>query len=151
MGSTVDPTTHNANPDLKLECGPLPGEIPDERSDPALADGRSELQKQRLQDPAFRESSLYGLAKAREARSWSDVAILDAIRDFYRRHAQVPKQADFRSANGLPGCGTVWRRFGSDRKAVALALGDISAKKVPRVASGPKTFANGSNLLGPRP
>lgn len=124
VSELVDPATLNANPQIELDSGLLPAEIPDERSDPAWADRRSELQKQRLRDSTYRESSLRGLAKAREARSWSEEAILKAIRSFNRTQGRPPKQADFRSVNGLPGYGTVWRRFGSAKKAVALALSD---------------------------
>jgi hypothetical protein len=107
---------------VRLECEPLREEIPDERSAPAHADRRSELQKRRLREPAYREASLRGLAKATEACSWSDEAIVEAIRSFYRKQGRLPKQADFRSAKGLPGYGTVWRRFGSTKEAVAFAL-----------------------------
>jgi hypothetical protein len=120
---SVDPASHNANPKIALDCGPLREEIPDERSDPALADRRSELQKKRLREPAYREASLTGVAKAREARCWSEVGILQAIQNFYRQQGTAPRQADFRSAKGLPGYGTVWRRFGSVKGAVAIALG----------------------------
>jgi hypothetical protein len=120
--SLVGPRSHNANPKIPLDCGPLREEIPDERSDPALASRRSELQKKRLREPAYREASLRGLAKAREARFWSEEGILQAIQNFYRQQGTTPRQADFRSANGLPGCGTVWRRFGSVKEAVDLAL-----------------------------
>lgn len=121
--NVVGPASRNSN-HLYVECGPLPEEIPDGRNDPDLADRRSELQKKRLRNGPYRDSSLRGLAKGREARSWSDEAIFEAIRSFYRKQERHPKQADFRSGHGLPGYGTVWRRFGSAKEAVAIALAE---------------------------
>ncbi len=117
----MGPASRNSN-HVYLEAGPLPEEIPDGRNDPHLAGRRSQLQKKRLRNDSYRDSSLQGLAKARLARSWSDDAILEAIRSFYRKQGRPPKQGDFRSRNGLPGYGTVWRRLGSAKEAVSIAL-----------------------------
>ena len=118
----MGPASRNSN-HVELQCGPLLREIPDGRGDLDLAEHRSELQRRRLSDPSYRNASLQSLAKSRDGRSWSDEAIFEAIRSFYSRHRRAPQQNDFRSGNGLPGYGTIWRRFGSVSGAVATALG----------------------------
>jgi hypothetical protein len=99
-----------------------------------------------LHDATYRESSVRGLAKANEARSWSDEAILEAIRAFSRQQGRVPKQAEFRSGNGLPGYGTVWRRFGSTKVAVAFALDKDFSIGADRTSPSPSSALSGLSV-----
>ena len=72
-------------------------------------------------DPVYHGSALRGLDNGRRQRQWSDDAMLTAIRGFHSRAGRWPGQQDFRSANELPGYGTVQRRFSSAVSAVQLA------------------------------
>jgi len=120
----VDPVSLNANHAPGLQLG-----IP--ASTIAWRDGREALPtrelhrratKRRHQDnPGFHEAALGGLDRGRERRAWSTEEILAAIRRFRRDHGRWPTQKDFRSAHGLPGYGTVWRRFDTVAAAVELA------------------------------
>ncbi len=72
-------------------------------------------------DASYHRAALRGLGRGRRLRQWSDGAILTAIQDFHVRTNRWPGQRDFRSANGLPGVGTIQRRYGSHVRAVRRA------------------------------
>lgn len=95
----------------------------DGRSDPSRSPQRTVLVRERHADEDFHRAALDGLAQGSAARGWSDEAILEAISNFHTDRHRPPGQRDFRNANRLPGYGTVWRRYGSARKALDLALG----------------------------
>ena len=119
----VDPTSHNANHTPRLEVETPAASIPrhDGRQAPSTRQLHRDRTRQRHQDdPAFHELALRGLSSGRRQRALSS-DILAAISDFERRHGRWPAQKDFRSENGLPGCATLWSRFGSIAAAVELA------------------------------
>lgn len=94
----------------------------DGRQDEETRAGHAERTRRlHRQDAAYRRAALQGLEKGRRQRRWADDAILNAIRDYHGRTGRWPGQHDFRSANGLPGYGTVQRRHGSHVTAVHTA------------------------------
>lgn len=96
----------------------------DLRGDPDRADKRSEIQHRRhVKDAHFHEAALEALERGRAVHAWSEEQILQAIREFHAREGRPPSYYDFRKKCGLPDYKTVWRRFGSSKVAVALALG----------------------------
>ncbi|MGH7427583.1 MAG: hypothetical protein ACREJ4_04405 [Candidatus Methylomirabilaceae bacterium] len=86
-------------------------------------------------NPSYHRSALLGLEKSRQQRRWNDEAILGAIRDFHARTGRWPGQPDFRTVNGLPGVGTVLRRYGSHVTAVHQAQ-RLPGKHMPKTTSG---------------
>lgn len=76
---------------------------------------------QRHEDPAYHRAALKGLAAGRARRAWTDVAIMQAVRDYHNRTGRWPGQRDFRNANLLPGLGTVTRRYGSHLRLIRTA------------------------------
>ena len=87
-------------------------------------------------NPSFHRAALRGLAKGHRQRQWSNSAILTAIQDFHDGTGRWPSQSDFRSANGLPGVGTVQRRFGSRVHAMQQAKRCSAAKPSKQASRG---------------
>lgn len=97
----------------------------DLRGDPDRADQRSEVQRRRhAEQPEFHEAALRGLERGRQAASWTEEQILLAIRGFQAKFGRPPAYEEFNKDNGLPDYKTVWRKFGSSKVALTLALGD---------------------------
>jgi hypothetical protein len=103
-----------AAPDLNVSWS-------DGRQDPETrAEHARRTRRPHHENPRITARRLTG-SKGRTRRRWSDTAILTAIRAFNARAGRWPGQLDFRSANRLPGYGTVQRRYGSTVTAVKLA------------------------------
>ncbi len=85
----------------------------------AFGDQRS----RHAEDPVFHETALRNLEKGR-LTEWKEELILEAIRSFYHRTGRTPRYDELRQANGLPDYKTIWRKFGSSRTAISLALGE---------------------------
>lgn len=126
MANRAHLTVHNANhPEISSDL--LKVEWSDLRGDPEGADQRSEIQRRRhAEEPRFHEAALRGLEQGRAVQAWSEEQILQAIRDFHTRVGRPPAYEEFRKKYGLPDYKTVWRKFGSSRVAVAMALGPES-------------------------
>ena len=120
----VDPTTHKSNHAHQVKLAAEGLEVP-------WTNGRqgSETREEHAQrtrrlhdaDPGYHRAALRGLEVGRVRRGWTDEAMIEAVQAFHVRAGQWPHQIDFRSANGLPGVGTVARRYGSHRGLVRAA------------------------------
>jgi hypothetical protein len=120
----VDPTTHNTNHRDQVKVAAPDLDVPwtDGRQEPQTCGEHAQrTQRRHREDAAYHRSALRGLARGRAQRAWTDEAVLRAVREFRDRTDRWPGQHDFRSANGLPGLGTVWRRYGSHLTVVLQA------------------------------
>ncbi|MGH2372755.1 MAG: homing endonuclease associated repeat-containing protein [bacterium] len=123
MASWVGPAPINSNHHSPAEVAAPNLDVPwsDGRQDDDTRADHAARTRRLHNDPSYHRAALRGLAAGRRQRLWSDKAILTAIRDFHERAGRWPSQHDFRSANALPGVGTVQRRYGSHVRAVRRA------------------------------
>ena len=121
MANWVVPASINAN-HVDLDFPNFEVRWSDGRADPNGSSLRSEMVRRRHLDPDYHRAALGGLNAARATRVWETESILASIREFYSCHKRAPRQDEFRNSNGLPGYSTLWRRFGSGKRAIELAL-----------------------------